>query len=189
MCFVCGLTRGLTAPILHRGTDASENTHGRRGDDILFGQLGDDTLRGHLGDDTLIGGSGADRLVGGDGDDIIRGGVGNDIIRGGAGDDRMIGGAGADRFVIGAGDWAVAPTRDVIRDFEEEDVIDLRRASEDTLTFIGENGFSGEGGEVRIRQNDAGATVVMVDLDGDGSADGRIVLVNTAVVTADDFIF
>ncbi|MFN3259189.1 MAG: M10 family metallopeptidase C-terminal domain-containing protein [Pikeienuella sp.] len=188
MCFICGLTGGRAASLLHRGNAEAESVFGTVGDDHLIGMQGDDTLRGGPGDDTIAGGLHNDALRGAGGDDVIRGGAGDDIVWGGRGDDRMFGGEGADRFVLSAGDWMGGPTRDVILDFEEDDLIDLRAVSDDELVFIGEDGFSGAAGEVRIRHTNAGNTVVIVDADGDGSADGRIVVKGSTQVSVDDFL-
>ncbi len=67
-------------------------------------------ILGTAGDDLLVGGAGAEWLVGGAGDDTLDGGGGRDTLDGGAGDDRITlteqatarGGDGADTFVIQA---------------------------------------------------------------------------------------
>ena len=95
---------------------------GRAGRDRLFGEADDDLLEGDAGNDVLNGGAGSDTLEGGRGRDV------------------KTGGGGADAFVYDG----VRLGRDLIRDFEEGDVvvIDSRGVSgfEDleVITFRGD---------------------------------------------------
>jgi Ca2+-binding RTX toxin-like protein len=63
---------------------------------------------------------GGDNLSGGKGSDWLCGGAGDDVIVGGPGNDQLKGGSGADVFVFAPGS-----DKDVIRDLEEGDRIDL----------------------------------------------------------------
>jgi Ca2+-binding RTX toxin-like protein len=83
-----------------------------------------DKLTGSEARDLLIGLGGNDRLNGGDGDDQLVGGAGRDCLIGGAGNDIMEGGDGRDTFVIRRGNGD-----DVIKDFSDNDVVDLSRAA------------------------------------------------------------
>lgn len=171
------------------GGNGNDDLIGGDGNDILEGEAGSDALSGGAGNDTLIGGSGADVLAGGSGDDVLKGGNGNDILTGNAGKDVLYGGAGADIFVFNqASHTPNDNTANVIKDFElGRDQIDLSDSAE-SLVFIGSDGFSGTQGEVRATVNSAGKTVVRVDLDGDGSADMRIVLLAVDGISEGDFI-
>lgn len=103
MCFVCAMTGGRAAGVLHRGDKRNEEIEGGRGDDLLFGRGGDDLVKGFQGDDLIVGGAGSDRMLGGHGEDLIRGGAGDDVIRGGQGADLIYGGRGGDRLIGGRG--------------------------------------------------------------------------------------
>jgi len=84
---------------------------------------------------------------------------------------------------------------DSITDFEslDNDVIDLSAIDANTgaggnqaFSFIGTNGFSGHAGELRFQV--AGVlTEVQGDVNGDGTADLRIVLADPIQLSADDF--
>ena len=115
-----------------------DDVYGGGGDDVLNGGSGNDRLYGEDGDDALNGGSGRDELYGGSGNDRLDGGSGDDILDGGAGKDVLIGGSGRDAFVFSnAGDSGVGAARDVITDFEANEIIDLSPMTTNGLTFIG----------------------------------------------------
>jgi hypothetical protein len=142
-------------------------------------------IKGGDGDDFLIGSARAELLLGGDGDDTLVGGGGRDTLDGGAGDDWIFltseatahGGAGADTFVI------VAPTTlgdagallGTITDFQESE---------------GDRLMTGKGDIVIVPpRTDAGATFtaegdqkVEVDVDGDGTVDGYVLLSTASVI-------
>ncbi|MEM9972161.1 MAG: M10 family metallopeptidase C-terminal domain-containing protein, partial [Pseudomonadota bacterium] len=80
--------------------------------------------------------------------------------------------------------------RDTIADFTAgEDVIDLSALFGSGASFIGTAGFSGGGAEVRFFVGGNGNANVVVDSDGDGSADLRITLSDVSVLSEDDFVF
>lgn len=190
-----------------KGDEGDDLLNGDEGDDVLFGGDGNDVLdggdghdilRGDDGGDLLVGGEGLDLLEGGAGDDQLIGGAHKDVLRGGEGDDILIGGKakdklfgdeGADTFVFRfKGDSGVKKAlRDTIRDFssDEGDKIDL--SFKKGLSFIGKDGFSGDGGEVRYTENKA-ITVVKVDLNGDASVDMKIALSGKVNLAEGDFI-
>lgn len=164
-------------------------------DDRAFGYRGNDTLRGDQGDDILAGQQGRDRLFGSTGDDRLVGGQGHD---------HLSGGAGADRFVFRSTDeiGGRAGATDVIVDFMPgTDVINLRRidASEH---LAGNNAFSwhgdgsagtGAGGAVWYDQIDRqgsgrDVTLVRIDTDADGAAEGVIRLSGLHALGAGDFL-
>jgi hypothetical protein len=113
------------------GTSASDRMLGLGGNDWMSGLAGNDTIAGATGNDTGIGGSGSDLLFGGAGSDQLFGDAGRDTIVGGTGRDHLYGGAGADTFRFDdpdAGDATAGPLSDVIYDFTEADILDLRDA-------------------------------------------------------------
>jgi Ca2+-binding RTX toxin-like protein len=170
------------------GNSGDNRLRGGGGKDMLGGGDGDDDLRGQAGLDTLIGGDGDDILRGGDGNDRLNGGDGNDTLIGGAGGDKLTGGADADvfRFNIAAHS-PNAGAADQITDFTRgEDLIDLSGLNA-TPVFIGSGAFSGTGAEVRIAASGPNR-LVMVDMDGDGSADMKIIVIGMAGLESHDFI-
>lgn len=167
---------------------------GSSGKDVLdagFGQLaasgndGDDVIRATAGDDVLNGDAGNDRLFGRGGRDLLSGGSGDDLLSGGTGRDVLTGGEGADIFVF---DPRSIIDRDQVRDFSaaQHDRIDLS-AFAAGLTFVGDAAFSGEGAEIRARVNDDRLQLIF-DLDGDGAADGSIILQGATTISTDDLI-
>lgn len=183
----------------------------------LIGRGGTDTLRGGAGDDWMAGGSGRDIMSGGSGDDLLYGQMGNDLLVGGNGkdrlfgmdgNDRLYGGQGADQLESGAGSdlfvfrkvsdsGTYLNNSDTILDFKSgQDRIhlaaldgDARHAGNQSLNFIGRARFDGADsqGDVRVHTRSDGV-VVVVDLNGDGAADMRIMINAVHNMTADDFI-
>lgn len=172
---------GNSGDNLLRGGGSSDIMYGGSGDDTLRGNGGNDTLNGGFSDDMLRGGRGNDKLVGGDGNDVLVGGVGRDVLTGGADSDTF-------RF-IKAADSQNSNQRDKITDFTQgEDVIDLARVTPGTLSFIGTGAFTATG-QGEVRYNDvSGDGVVRVDVDGDGSADMKILVSNFASFVESDFL-
>jgi serralysin len=173
---------------------------------VAFG-YNDNRFYGGAGGDWLFLGGGADRGDGGTGSDNIYGGVGNDTIVGGADGDRLEGGTGADAVYGGTGadtfifssasdsTYAVAG-RDSIFDFStaDRDKIDLAGIDAnpniaDYQSFIwrGAAGFTGTEGELRV-VNSGLNTLVLGDINGDGTADFSIVVRGKNDMTASDFI-
>ena len=176
------------------------------GDDRLFGQEGDDALNGESGDDNLRGGKGSDRLIGGEDDDKLFGGSQDDVLDGSAGNDRLfggsgddtisggldkdilVGGRGADVFFFKSTTESEVLAFDVIKDFERGvDIVDIAGVP-GTLDFIGLNGFSGAGNELRYSVTAKGHSVVRIDLDGDSVADFKLLLRNVDTLDAGDFV-
>ncbi|MGB6230565.1 MAG: hypothetical protein WBF53_10610, partial [Litorimonas sp.] len=131
--------------------------------------------------DTITGDSNNNELWGFGGNDTLNGGDGFDTLRGGDGSDTLTGGAGNDRFVIDGRNQD--DFSDTITDFDFGDRIELGSLTNidtgDALTeiFIGTSAFTGVAGELRYRfENDT--TVLEIDRNGDGVADGSLVLAN-----------
>ena len=144
-------------------------------------------MRGGDGDDAMVGTSRAERLVGGPGNDLLIGGGGRDILDGGPGDDRIVltseaaafGGTGADTFVISAP--AVLDRPDTllgtIYDFNASEG-DRLVASGSDLVILGRPG--GEPADLGFASKPDADQRVSVDLDGDGRADGYILLTSAS---------
>lgn len=165
----------------------------------LTGGAKNDVLHGGAGNDTLYGGGGIDQLYGDGGTNTLYGGKGNDFLYSGAGTDTFYGGIGADRFVFAPGALPTAPGAiDTIADFHhnEHDRIDLSAfdadpvaAGDQALHFIGAADFTHHAGELRYDTvTQAGTTLVLADLNGDGVADVTIALTGTIDLVARDFV-
>ncbi len=176
-----------------------DDIQGRGGNDSLLGGDGLDTLRGGDGQDTMEGGAGDDRVLGNLGDDLLIGNGDNDRMVGGAGNDTLDGGLGRDVLFADLGqdvfvyrDVTESQTQSqadrVVNFISGEDKIDLSEVATG-LSFIGTSAFSGSAREVRYVITGSGLNVVIVDADGNGSEDMRIVLTNTPSLTEDDFLF
>jgi Ca2+-binding RTX toxin-like protein len=179
-----------------KGGYGNDDVWGGDGADYILGQGGADKLRGDDGNDFIFGGNGKDELWGQNGNDSVRGDAGDDLIGGGNGRDFMVGGAGKDRLVDWE-DWDAADifafftgdsgmteaTRDVIEGFDSGiDRIDLRGYGD--LTWQSAATFSG-GGSAEVRFD---GDYVLIDADGNGSAEESIELKWVDIVFSSDFI-
>ena len=162
------------------------------GNDRVTGWFLQDSLGGGAGDDYIDGGKGDDIVSGGEGEDTLIGGMGNDMVSGGTGQDILTGGEGADDFIFRK--ESLGGPSDDITDFEQgSDVINLSIVEANinvqrTLTFLGQDEFSGTRMELRYHNPGNGKTVVEVDVDGDAVADLTINLTGTFTLTANDFV-
>ena len=120
----------------------------------------------------------------------VAGLAGADRLIGHGGGDVLTGGAGADRFVyLDRNDSGTSPDgEDRITDFSqsEGDRIDLSALAVLPLKFMGTAPFTAPG-QIRIAF-EGGATLVMVNLDGDPSPESIIRLSGTITLTPRDFI-
>jgi len=159
-------------------------------DDRAFGGDGDDTLSGDRGNDELFGGSGDDTLDGNFSDDILRGGAGADIVMGGLGADQLYGGQDADIFIFGKDHSKLGSLSDVIHDFQVGiDLIDLSAVVAGELQFVANGPFAGGGtASVRALTPATGQSSVLIDFDGNGTVDMRILLDGNPALTESDFI-
>ncbi len=189
-----GVVVDLRAVLSARTSDGTDQLRHIEG---VIGSRSADVLTGNAIANHLSGQAGSDVLSGMQGDDDLEGGRGRDMLTGGAGADRMWGGGGTDRFVFDEGDLGTTrATADWIGDFSpsDGDRLDLRMLDADVSTrrndafvYVGAAAFSGAAGEVRYAHVD-GETVVELDSNGDGEADGMIRLAGTHELTAGDFL-
>jgi Ca2+-binding RTX toxin-like protein len=153
---------------------------------VIYGNSADNRLSGLGGNDNLFGDEGDDRLLGGLGNDQLYGFDDDDNLRGGFGADTLTGGDGADSFVFQTRFDSANATADRIADFAQGvDLIDLGGLP-GTLTFRGTGAFQAGGPQLRIVQG--ATTQVQIDLDGDLSADMKILLTGNIALQATDFI-
>ncbi|MCE8016152.1 hypothetical protein HOP62_08690 [Halomonas sp. MCCC 1A17488] len=141
---------------------------------------------------TLTGTDGDDTLNGLRGDDYLTGGAGNDRLVGGSGADTLTGGAGADVFTY-LSTWDSTPQRqDTLLDFNrlEGDRIDLSAIDANSelegpqaFTWRGEEGFSGDGGELRNSGN-----TLQADVNGDGVVDLQLAVLGVNALEQGDLI-
>jgi Ca2+-binding RTX toxin-like protein len=181
-----------------QGSDGDDGFTGGAYDDLVFGRDGDDGLAGGEGVDVLKGGVGADTVAGGEGDDELFGNGGKDDLAGDEGDDILIGGTAKDLLFGGGGSDAFVflrkgdsgtemSARDVIRDFSQDDGDQIDLSFKSGLSFIGKDGFSGDGGEIRYSSTKAN-TIVKVDFNGDQDVDFKIKLEGKIALAEGDFI-
>lgn len=151
------------------GLAGDDTITGGSGEDTIRGQGGRDRLKGAAGDDVLIGGKAADILRGGSGKDKLFGGDGIDKLNGGAGNDKLRGGNGADEFVFSKG-------RDVVRDFDEVDTVNLRAVASITGFADLKNNHTQDVGGNLVIDDGAGNTLTLLN-------------VSETSLQASDFIF
>jgi Ca2+-binding RTX toxin-like protein len=130
------------------------------------------------------------------GNDTVVGWTSDDVIVGADGADLMSGGVGADVFLYWwEGDSPAGSGRDIITDFTPGvDNVDLSYidakstiSGNQAFTYIGTAAFGSVAGELRY-VNSGGATIVMADRDGDGTADFEIELTGTLTLSSADFM-
>jgi Ca2+-binding RTX toxin-like protein len=173
------------------------------GSNIAFtitGSTGDDSIKTNVNTvNTVNAGAGNDQIRGGLLADTINGGADNDKITGYGGADILTGGAGADQFrYLFSSDSATGANADRITDFlAGTDRLnfalldaDPLAAGRQALSYIGVGSFSATG-VAQVRHGTSGANMlVLVDLDGDGTADMEIVLAGASgqTLTSGDFM-
>ena len=160
-------------------------------ENLILDGAGDLDGTGNALANTLNGNSGANRLDGGDGNDVLKGGDGNDVLIGGRGADILVGGAGADVFVVTQDSMRTTGVieTDTINDLirGEGDRLDLSAIDADSLTdgdqaFHLVGAFTHHAAEMTLTFS-AGKTTLLLDVNGDGSADYRMTI--TGNVTGD----
>ncbi|MBB1250133.1 calcium-binding protein [Rhizobium sp. G21] len=178
------------------GVDIINNSGTMIGDVNLGGV--DDKYNGKKGvvNGLVDGGDGADILNGGVKLDNFAGGTGTDTLYGYLGKDKLAGGADADTFLYKNVAESVGKTVDTISDFTKADFdqINMNAIDADTtaknnqnFTFISNNAFSGDAGELRFNIS-GGNTTVQADINGDGKADFVLRLTGAISLATSDFL-
>jgi Ca2+-binding RTX toxin-like protein len=140
--------------------------------------------------------TGIGAIKGASGNDTIYGSSSADVIVGGAGADSLRGNGGADKFHYNVLSESRSSAPDQILDFVPgTDKVDLKGVDavggvtgNQAFSFIGESGFSNVAGQLRVDHSDSDRTVVMGDVNGDGTADFSIVLMGSLTLSASNFI-
>lgn len=163
--------------------DRIEHITSGEGNDRLTGNALANTLQGSGGNDTLSGLSGNDALFGDAGNDRLNGGNGNDTLVGGLGIDTLSGGAGDDVFRFLSAQEIGYSTERII-DFQTgADQIDLSALG---LNLV--DSFSHAAGELRIQATLPGQFLLLGDMDGNGGADFKLLVIGSASLSAGDLI-
>lgn len=148
-------------------------------------------IHGGDGDDVLIGAPRAEQLFGGPGNDVLVGGGGRDTLDAGPGDDRIEltaevvanGGSGADTFVVTAPE--VMDRADTllgtIVDFSWDEGDQLLTSQGKLIISSAKNDF--QSSLLPSSRPDADLRVE-IDFDGDGKADGYVLILNAAPAQA-----
>ncbi len=147
----------------------------------IHGFGGNDQIRGGIQNDTIDGGDGNDKLIGFYGSDILTGGAGADQFRYLFADDSRTG-TNADRIT----DFLAGTDRLNFALLDADPVAAGRQA----LTYLGTGSLTATG-MAQVRHGTSGANqVILIDLDGNGSADMEIVLLgaSTQTLTSGDFM-
>jgi Ca2+-binding RTX toxin-like protein len=190
-----------------------DRLYGQAGDDWLAGGHGADVINGGSGIDTAAysessaavtidlsvafanGGhatgdtlSGIENVRGSDFGDTLSGDGGANTLAGGMGTDVLKGNGDADIFYFSSGTMELGRDADRIMDFNqaEGDRIKVTSHLQD-IAFIGDDGFSGQAGELRYEQTGTN-TWVNVDMDGDAQADGQVLCTGIINFSANDFL-
>lgn len=171
------------------GSAGANSLSGNGGSNLLDGAGGSDTVMGMAGNDTLWGGLDNDVLLGGDGSDTLIGGLGADTLTGDGSKHS------ADIFVFESlADMGLGAGRDVVTDFDSQDIFDVRLVDADTavagdqaFSFIGSAMFSAAG-QIRYTIVDGGVLIEM-NVDNDLGTDAEILLTAPlATVGTSDFL-
>jgi len=136
-------------------------------------------------DNVMIGNRGKNMLQGGDGDDTLNGGAGNDVLTGGT---------GADHFVFSG----TTPGNDSITDFNavngggaQGDRLVFEGLLVGTFVYRGDAAFTGGSNNSEARF-DGATDRLLIDTDGDGTANFHLVLTGMTEathVTGSDFLW
>jgi Ca2+-binding RTX toxin-like protein len=115
-----------------------------------------------------------------------------DSLAGGSGDDILTGGAGADHFVFNsktAGQDRITDFNELSGGAEQGDVLEFEGLLVGTFSYRGSAAFTGGGDNTEARVSGEN---VLVDVDGDGTADLTITLTgltSSTQLSDKDFLF
>jgi Ca2+-binding RTX toxin-like protein len=150
-----------------------ENLIGGQSDDSLSGDNNANLLDGRARNDALAGAGGADTLLGGAGNDLLTGGAGRDVLAGGAGKDKIVYFSLSDSTVE-------AP--DLIKGLQAIDRVTLASIDANVNVdgdqrFSLVSAFTHTAGEAVITfDSGENTTLLELDVNGDGMADGAIAM-------------
>ena len=156
------------------GNSLGNTVTGNSAANILTGNVGDDTLLGLNGNDTIYGGLDNDSLIGGNGADSLQGG------------------SGADHFVYvatGSGADTIVDFNELDGGAEEGDVLEFVGLKVGDFVYLGTGAFTGGSNNSEARIS---GSQVLVDSNGDGTADFTITLTNltsAGQLSASDFLW
>jgi Ca2+-binding RTX toxin-like protein len=138
--------------------------------------------------------TGSYRGVGNELDNVMIGNRGKNMLQGGNGDDTLNGGAGADHFVFSG----ATPGNDTIIDFNavngggaQGDRLVFEGLLVGTFVYRGDAAFTGGSNNSEARF-DSATDRLLIDTDGDGTANFQLVLTGmteATQVTASDFLW
>ncbi len=141
----------------------------------------------------VVGTGGGRTLEGGTAGDLLAGGDGDQVLRGGPGGDTLLGGAGADTFRLDAAEDSRPEAPDRVQDFTQgEDRVDVSRvpvpSGGPASAWLGCGGFSASGAAEVRQEQDGGRTRLLIDADGDGTADAALDLQGGVLLTPADLV-
>jgi peroxidase len=140
----------------------------------------------------VLGTADGQTLEGGAADDLLAGRDGIQVLLGGLGSDKLWGGAGADSFRLDAVEESPPDAPDRIADFTTgEDRIDLSRAvgpGAPALVWMEGGDFTASGAPQARQVSERGSTRLLLDADGDGTADAALELAGSVLLTLADLV-
>ena len=180
------------------GTAGADSLSGDDAENLFSGGAGADVIAGLGGNDRLFGDGGADSLTGGSGKDHLTGGADSDTFRFLDAADSGFGPGASDRILDFVSDANVAANETLTADVINLSAIDADGSTgngNQAFAFIGyansaspPPAFTNVAGQLRAYTTAPGTTIVEADINGDGTADFRIVLTGAHVMAASDFV-
>jgi Ca2+-binding RTX toxin-like protein len=169
--------------------------YGGEGNDSITADAGADTIQGNQGNDSINAGSGGDVIYAGQGDDTVVGGADNDVLVGDKGNDRLVSDGGTDTLTGGEGNdtfvfsGSSAASGIVVSDFQAGlDKIDLTAFANifGPAQFVTASSFSESNNRSQFRF-DSSSRTLLIDSNGDATAELTISLTGVSSLSASDF--
>jgi peroxidase len=137
----------------------------------------------------VVGTEDGQTLEGGEAGDMLAGGDGDQVLSGGPGGDTLLGGAGADVFRLDVAEDSLPEAPDVIRDFTQgEDRVDVSELAEEEFAWLDGGGFTASGAAEARTEQDGGRTGLLLDVDGDGTADAAVEIQGVVSLSRADIV-